>query len=302
MDTSYVDKGEDLLSKGRKNRDAGVFGRLLGGKSLDASIEYFQNAANTFKMGNAWEKAGEAYKELAETHKKDGNQHEAANSYADAAKMYAKALSPDSAQCFMKAAQIYMDNGKFNMAGRQLREAADWEDKNDRKDESAQLFRQAAKFFDMENMSSEYNKCMLRAAEVDAQMERYQEAQDVFEEVGKKYTENNLLKYGARDVLLNAGLCILARGDLDAAEKAFEKYKDWDVQLEGSRQGSLMEDILSAVKANSISEFENTVQEFDSMSRLEGVRLKLLLDIKNKLGSIADGGQPDIGEEDIDIT
>lgn len=54
---------------------------------------------------------------------------------------------------------------------------------------------------------------------------RYQKAIEIYEEVARYSLNNNLLKYGARGHLLNAGICQLCKGDFVAISNALEKYQ-----------------------------------------------------------------------------
>lgn len=54
---------------------------------------------------------------------------------------------------------------------------------------------------------------------------RYQKAIVIYEEIARQSINNNLLKYGVRGHLLNAGLCQLCRGDIVAITNALERYQ-----------------------------------------------------------------------------
>lgn len=54
---------------------------------------------------------------------------------------------------------------------------------------------------------------------------RYQKAIQIYEEVARYSLNNNLLKYGARGHLLNAGICQLCKGDIVAINNALDKYQ-----------------------------------------------------------------------------
>jgi alpha-soluble NSF attachment protein len=56
-------------------------------------------------------------------------------------------------------------------------------------------------------------------------MFRYQKATELFEEIARKSINNNLLKYGVRGTLLNAGICQLCRGDAVAINNSLERYQ-----------------------------------------------------------------------------
>lgn len=61
---------------------------------------------------------------------------------------------------------------------------------------------------------------------------RYQKAIEIYEDIARQAINNNLLKYGVRGHLLNAGICQLCKGDFVAITNALEKYqvKQW-IQL-----------------------------------------------------------------------
>ena len=42
-----------------------------------------------------------------------------------------------------------------------------------------------------------------------AELENYAEAVEIFESIARSYVDNNLLKYSAKGLLLNAGICQL---------------------------------------------------------------------------------------------
>lgn len=54
---------------------------------------------------------------------------------------------------------------------------------------------------------------------------RYQKAIEIYEAVARQSINNNLLKYGVRGHLLNAGICQLCKGDVVAITNALERYQ-----------------------------------------------------------------------------
>lgn len=54
---------------------------------------------------------------------------------------------------------------------------------------------------------------------------RYPRAIEIFEEIARHSVNNNLLKYGVRGHLLNAGICQLCKGDVVAINNALERYQ-----------------------------------------------------------------------------
>lgn len=54
---------------------------------------------------------------------------------------------------------------------------------------------------------------------------RFQRATEIFEEIARDSVKNNLLKFGVRGLLLNAGICQLCKGDVVAINNALERYQ-----------------------------------------------------------------------------
>lgn len=54
---------------------------------------------------------------------------------------------------------------------------------------------------------------------------RYQKAIEIYEDIGRQSLNNNLLKYGVKGHLLNAGICQLCKGDVVAINNALERYQ-----------------------------------------------------------------------------
>ncbi|KNC78456.1 hypothetical protein SARC_09108, partial [Sphaeroforma arctica JP610] len=79
-------------------------------------------------------------------------------------------------------------------------------------DKACAAYSQAADWFQGEDSTSSANKALLKVAFFSAQLEHYEKAVDIYESVGLQAIENNLLKYGAREHFLKAGICSLCSG------------------------------------------------------------------------------------------
>ncbi|XLT12528.1 hypothetical protein HN51_058218 [Arachis hypogaea] len=68
-----------------------------------------------------------------------------------------------------------------------------------------------------------------------AQLEQYQKSIDIYEAIACQSLNNNLMKYGVKGHLLNAGICELCKGDLVAINNALERYQELDPTFSGTR-------------------------------------------------------------------
>uniref|UniRef100_A0A7S0WRH7 Alpha-soluble NSF attachment protein n=1 Tax=Chlamydomonas leiostraca TaxID=1034604 RepID=A0A7S0WRH7_9CHLO len=290
-----IAKADEFKKQGEKKLKA--FG-FFGNKYEDA-MEFFEKAANHYKLAKCWNDAAECYTKLAECHLKCDSKHEAASAYVDAAKVLAKSQPQSSTELLHKAVSLYTEMGRLNMAARQLKEIAENNEKQGLKEEAITFYDQAADLFETEGSSSEATKCKLKIAEFSAELGKYSKAVDIFEEAAKRAVENNLLKFSARGYLLNAGICVMCYASLDTIEQKIEKYRDIDLQFSGSREDTLLSGLLEAFQKVDDAMFSTHLAEFDSVIRLDAWKTKILLQAKRRLQDmeIGVGGDDDDDEE-----
>ncbi|KAG9153161.1 hypothetical protein Leryth_024368 [Lithospermum erythrorhizon] len=90
---------------------------------------------------------------------------------------------------------------------------------------------------------------------------------EIYEDIAKKSLSNNLLKYGVKGHLLNAGICRLCKGDVVTINNALEHYQDLDPPSFGTREYKLLQDawkttlllrVKESVKAKELEEDDLT--------------------------------------------
>ena len=118
---------------------------------------------------------------------------------------------------------------------------------------------------------------------------------EVFEEVAKASVSNNLLRFSVKGYLLNAGLCRLCSQEPVGVKNALERYEDLDPSFSTSREHTLLADLSSAAEEGDQEKFTAVLAEYDSMSRLDPWKTKLLLRAKKKIAK-------DVEEEEDDLT
>ncbi len=117
-------------------------------------------------------------------------------------------------------------------------------------------------------------------------------------QVARASVENNLLKYGAKGYLLQAGICVLAYANDEEVSNKLELYKDLDLQFGGSREATLLETCAEALAACDEKKFATAVGEFDSMTRLDAWKTNMLLKVKRRVQSRAAGEDPTLEEDE----
>ncbi|KAK6256352.1 hypothetical protein SCA6_017657 [Theobroma cacao] len=199
--------------------------------------------------------------------------------YEDAADLFDKA-----ANCF-KLAKSWDKAGStyVKLSNCHLKEIAELYESEQNIEQAIDYYEKAADFFQNEEVSTSANQCKQKVAQFAAQIEQYQKAIEIYEEIARQSLTNNLLKYGVKGHLLNAGICQLCKGDVVAITNALERYQELDPTFSGTRECKLLADIASAIDEEDVTKFTDVVKEFDSMTPLDSWKTTLLLRVKEKL-------------------
>ncbi|XP_030924279.1 alpha-soluble NSF attachment protein-like [Quercus lobata] len=286
--SDQIAKGEEFEKKAAKK----IKGWGLFGSKYEDAAELYEKSANSFKLAKSWDRAGSVFIKLANCHLKADSKHEAATAYASAANCYKKTSNKDAISCLDQAVNIFLDIGRHNMAAKHCKEIGELYEPEHNIEKAIVYFERAAELFEHEATTSA-NQCKQKVAEFSAQLEQYQKAIVIYEEIGRQSINNNILKYGVRGHLLNAGLCQLCRGDIVAITNALERYQDLDPTFSRTREYKFLADVAATVDEEDIVKFTNVVREFDSMTPLDPWKTTLLLRVKESLKS------KELEEEDL---
>lgn len=255
---------------------------IFSSKFEDAA-DLFDKAANSFKLAKSWDKAGSTYVKLANCHLKSESKHEASQAYVDAAHCYKKTNISEAVSCLDHAVNLLCDIGRLSMAARYLKEIAELYESEQNIEQAVVYYEKSADFYSSEEVTTSANQCKQKVAQFAAQLEQYQKSIEIYEEIARQSLNNNLLKYGVKGHLLNAGLCQLCKGDVVAINNALEKYQELDPTFSGTREYRLLADVAAAVDEEDVGKFTDVVKEFDSMTPLDSWKTTLLLRVKEKL-------------------
>jgi len=280
-----MDAGERALRK----KTVPLFGNAQA--KFEEAVELFSKAANFFKMAKKYDEAGKAFIKVAEAQLKLDSKHEAASAYTSAATCLKKNNSQEAIECLKKAVELYTGEGRFAVAARNQKDIAEIYEADADFENTITAYQLAADYFSGEDSTSQANTCLLKVAQYSAQLENYPKAIELYEQVAKSSLENNLLKWGAKEQLMRAALCHLAHEDLVGAQKGLDNYKSWDPSFSSSRECKFVEDIISAVEKYDVDAFTQTVVDFDSLSKLDSWKTKILLKIKQGIQAQSGGAE-----------
>lgn len=169
------------------------------------------------------------------------------------------------------------------MSARYYKEIAELYELEHNFEQAMVYFERAAELFQSEEVTTSANQCRQKVAQFAAQLEQYPKAIDIYEEIAQQSLNNNLLRYGVKGHLLNAGLCQLCRGDVVAITNSLERYQELDPTFSGTREYRFLAELAAAIDEEDVAKFTTIVKEFDSMTQLDAWKTTLLLRVKDAL-------------------
>ena len=148
---------------------------------------------------------------------------------------------------------------------------------------AAEHYQKSADFYEMEGQGSNRDGNLLKVAHFYGSLGKFSEACELFEKVASACAEDKLRKFGVRDHLLKAGLCFLAAGDVVAVKKALERYPSISFEWADSREAKFLSSLLTAAEGYDEAGFNATVQDYDSLSRLDQWKTSILVKAKEMI-------------------
>lgn len=284
-----IEEGHALMAQAEKkgeSKSGGFFKSMLGMSSAkdEEAAELYVKAANAFKLGKDWRRAGDCFSRAAEAYERSSDtSYEAASKFSEAAKAYKNVNRDKAIDAYGNAIRLYTDAARFQQCARLTKDVAEMHEAAKDYPAAVESYMQAADFYDGEDAKSNANTMRGKVAMLSATLGDYDRAATLYEKIAADALESNLLKFGAREHLLRAGLCRLCLGDEVGASRAVETYGSMDSSFSSSREGKLLQDVLASVQDGDVETFTNTVYDYDSISKLDEWKTTILLKIKNTI-------------------
>jgi alpha-soluble NSF attachment protein len=276
------------------------FHGLLGNHKqiADDVIEIYLKAVAHLKMGKKWNEAGDIYRKCAElylTYLKDTL--ESAIMWENAAKAFKSIDSKQAVACYLSAVEIQMENNRFNVAAKIWKEIAIIHEKQHQLKEAQTSYQRSADCYEAESSTLSANAMLLKVAEIMVTCEHpdYVNAIKIYEKITASAIENSAMKWSVKSYLFKALLCSFAQqaqmNDLDPITHQLNRYVEMCPDLEGSREHTLIEILITDFNEDETENFSSHIEEFDQISPLDPWMITALLSIKTSLenGSNLDG-------------
>ena len=261
-------------------------------KNVDEAIKSYQQAAKLYASGSKalrWSKAASALSKAAALHEKAGRKDKEASNYVNAAKYYMVYQPDEAVSHLIKAIEIYIDMGSFSNAAWYHRKIAEMYEE-DLDDRAIHHYEQAAYYYKLTESERFYaSRCLSKAAQYYAVKNKdYKKAIEIFEELGSDSLRSD---YSSRDYLLSekeyllpASLCQFCM-DIRNAKEALGYFEKNIQRFQDCREFVFVETLIGHIEYKNVDGFDETVREYDSVSKL-GYWLTLILQrIKTQVGN-----------------
>jgi len=256
---------------------------------LDEAAEQFQNAGNYYKCIKKWKEAGDAYYQAAGCLILIQENDEATTSFINASKCYKKSSPIEAVNSLKQAIQFLIEKGKLNQAANHQKTIAEIYETDLMDTEKAlEAYENAADWYSTENLPVLSNQCSLKVAHLCGELEQYEKAYGLFEKVASNSVDNDLAKWSVKEYLLKAGLCHLANKNNEGGFLTFlNTFDEIDGTFRDTREYKFLENLVNFSEEKRVDDFVKCISEYDSLTRLDPWKTKILLKIKKDMEEVS---------------
>jgi len=158
-----------LVQKAKTKINPGFFGKVFSSHSsrLEEALDYYEKAANIYKLNKKWYEAGECYENCAKILDELGSDNSAGH-YSDAVHCFNFVDKKKSNENLNKCLKVYEKKGRFQQAGKIQKQMAEELESDMKYEEAIIAYRKAGEYFSMENLNSRsYEQgCLLKQADL----------------------------------------------------------------------------------------------------------------------------------------
>lgn len=216
------------------------------GKSAnkEQAAELYKSAGNAYKLSNSWESSGNAFLKAAESILQSESKSEAVNYYVEAGNSFKKVSLVDAITSYMKAIDLYAENGRFGMCARYYKEIAEIYEGDHNIDDALTTYEQAADFYIKDNKPTNANQMLLKVATFASEKGDLIRSADIFEKIALESLTSRLGAFSAKGYFFQCLLCHLASGDYVRVTNKLNEFKNADYTFGASRECGFIEKLM----------------------------------------------------------
>ncbi|QPG74528.1 hypothetical protein FOA43_001858 [Brettanomyces nanus] len=294
---------EELIAEASRKakKSSGLLSSLFGSSQqtkYEEAADLYVEAANLYKLQRRSAEAGHTFEKAADCQKQANSPDEAANTLVEAYKAYKTEVPIEAAQCLERAVEMFVKRGQFRRSATFKSDLGElYENELHDVKKAIQSYDDASEWYKGDSANALANKCALKAADLycDDSIKNFSKAAQVYESIAKESLNNNLAKWSLKEYFLKAILCRLAdSNDYASANACLNRFLQWDPSFETTRECEFATKLIEVVKNGDADGIANASKIYDKFSRLDGMKVRILNQIKSNVVEA-----PDQLEEDF---
>jgi len=143
------------------------------------------------------------------------------------------------------------------------------------------LYISASEIYLKHNQIARFSDCAVRAARFCIQFEYYEVAIGLLEKVVTKNADNSLTKWANSEYLMNAMLIHILQNNYDENISKYQEMLNHTYFL-SVREGIFIKELQESIVKGDEKMYTDTVKGYDEITRLDPLKVTMLLRIKNK--------------------
>ncbi|KAF9229237.1 TPR-like protein [Gyrodon lividus] len=275
---------QTLLERADKKANSSTGWFSSSSTKYEEAGDFYQQAANAFKLDKQFRDAGDAFAREAECREKCKEVNEASNAWWNAAKAYKRGYPDLAIQALSQTITHLTASGRFRQAADREKEIAQiHQHELSNLHKACESLERAGDWYSQEDATATANACFKDAADIHAELEQYPQAIQRYEQVADHSLTSALTKYSVKEYWLRACLCALAMKDSITAKRNIQKYMSQDTTFASTRECKFLNAIIDAIQSEDQQAFLGFVHEYDQITKLDNWKTMVLLKIKNTI-------------------
>lgn len=283
--------GDEIFHKAEKTANKFFFSK--NSKNETVGTLYSEAGSEYMKIFN-WTKAANAFKLSGEYFSKSGDtfKYEMQDAFEKAYKCNNNAFEKEGMPLddYCDFVENYMipikeNNGEMANIGKLYYDLAQKTEQFGDMDKTIEYYKEALKYYECDDTfkSQKFTIMEKLALLISQHKNDFDTAIYYFETVAEGKINNNLLKFGAKKLLLNALLCALAKNDVVLANKKLEEYLELDYTFIDSTDHKFFLEIYKTINDLDFDAYTDVVSKKNQTSLLDNWQVFVLSKIKTNI-------------------
>lgn len=275
---NYEQKALEWIAKG----DKAMKKSFMSKPEPEIAADYYEKAANMYKLGKKWDLAGEIFEKSALCYISSKNNISSARQYQSASLAYKLGNNFEkSIEALKLASNIYVEESQMSLAGKSMRDLSELQENSADLEGALESLTSAIEYLESANEPLTASGLKPRAAVLAAESGQFQLAANLYEESASKAT----ISQSVIDFYFRAILCHLRSGDTVEASKSLERIGGKSSEFALSAEFIFIDSVIKAIDSMDQQAFEESVNLFkkNSRNRLDSWKTKILIQIKSTI-------------------